>query len=205
MHSSGASLSLSGHSWYFSTSFSEVSRGYLRAVLFSTVISCWQQLVSSPTRPPWGKDSRSPLLVGGGVWTINCPYRVSHVRILIIWHLVHYFDLSHILRVVSIIYGRHSLVWLVAFWHRHNLGLVCGHDSHNDGWGVRSWAFDTDMFGQVCGLWSHSISPIGISSYFQRGPFTVPGDQNVVHTPSSHSPKSCLIFGSGFMTSLAGF
>ena len=66
------------------------------------------------------------------------------------------------------------------------------------GWRVRSWAYDTDTFGQVCGLWSHSISPIGISSYFQRGPFTVPGDQNVVHTPSSHSPKSCLIFGGNF-------
>ena len=59
-----------------------------------------------------GLQERSGMVWGvvGGVWTINCPYRVSHVRILIIWHLVHYFDLSHILRVVSIIYGRHSLV-----------------------------------------------------------------------------------------------
>ena len=53
MHYSGASLSLSGHSWYFSTSFSEVPRGYLRAVSFSTVISCWQQLVSSHVFVLW--------------------------------------------------------------------------------------------------------------------------------------------------------
>ena len=31
--------------------------------------------------------------VVGGVLTINCLYRVSHVRILIIWHLLRYFIL----------------------------------------------------------------------------------------------------------------
>ena len=129
--------------------------------------------------------------------TINCLYRVSHVRILIIWHLLRYFHTFRRFRVAYFIYGRHSWVWPVVFRHRH-IFVLCAVMT------LTSWVMSAVLglrpgkLGQMCGLWSHSISPIGISSYFQRGPFTVPGDQNVVHTPSSHSPKSCLIFGGNF-------